>query len=247
MNRSYSKIRHIKNSNILLENRLLKEDETLDNILKKLNDNGFDSLNAYERTVLRDYKNYAEKNKNLDRFNSPDEKSRFLNWDDFGMEPDPDSPEGFKLTSFDPEFEIENNNDLDIGPVGDEHIIANFNKNNNFWSGGGMGKFDLSEYEKVDCFKTIEEFSKIFPIFCYKAFGFFDPKLSTNSEINKSSDFPEWWWKLQQTDNKTKNIAFFRIYDSVEEENKKGKKLFETYRDNLPGTYGCLQVYKKIK
>ena len=234
MRKSYSKIRHIKNSNIILENRFLKEDEILDDILKKLNDSGFDSLDMYERTVLRDYKNYAEENRNLDRFVSPERDSLFMSpartfgrfkankldepydWDVYSIHDDT-TDENKYIMSFDGESFM-NQNDTPVNP-------------------------DMNQYEQVDCFETIEEFSKKFPILCYKSFKFFSPKLFNGNEMNKSSDFPEWWWKLQDTDDKSNVASPYRINDTIEKTNHQGKEMFNSYKKHYKAK--CLQLYKK--
>lgn len=255
MNRSYSKIRHIKNSNILLENRLLNEDEVLDQIFSKITKSGFDSLDYYEKTVLSKYKKFVDKNNNSDRFVSPER----------GREDIP--PFAYFRPSgkySDEELEGE-----DILPIHDKPksgcASGNCRKNENdfesiedknFYQSLYVGTFDdkffvdqndvpvefiPSKYKEIECYKTIEEFSKDFPVWCYKLFRFFDVRLFKDIKGNiKSSDYPDWWWKLQEFGQMG---SPFRE-DNIEKEKvlQNAKKIFSRYLTTSPSS--CLKVYK---
>jgi hypothetical protein len=255
MNRSYSKIRHIKKSNILLENRLLNEDEVLDQIFSKITKSGFDSLDYYEKNVLNKYKKFVEKNNNSDRFVSPERgkedispfeylrpsgkysdeelegepvlsihdkpKSRCAsgncgkNANDFESTKDKDFYDNIYIGTFDGKFFV-NQNDVPV-------------------------EFTPTKYKEIECYETIEEFSKDFPVWCYKLFKFFDARLFKDIEGSvKSSDYPDWWWKLQDFGQ---TVSPFRE-DNIEKEKvlQNAKKVFSRYLTSSPSS--CFKVYK---
>jgi hypothetical protein len=233
MNRSYSKIRHIKNTNILLENRLLKEDEVLDQIFSKLNKTGFDSLDYYEKNVLDKYKKFIEKGNNSDRFVSPERgKEDISPWEYF-------KPSG-KYS--DEELKGERVHSIHDKDIDGETYIATFDGNFFVDQNDVPVKFNPTNYEEIGCYETIEEFSKNFPVWCYKLFKFFDAKLFKEIEGNvKSSDYPKWWWKLQDFG---KLVSPFRE-DDIEKEkiHQKAKKMFSKYIESSSSK--CLKIYKK--
>jgi hypothetical protein len=230
---SFSKIRHIKNVNILVENRFLKEDEQLDQIFSKINKSGFDSLDYYEKTVLDKFKKFVERGENSDRFISPERGEENI------------SPfEILKPTGKYGSDELEGN---DIYNIHDENIdkdtyVATFDDNFYINQDDVPVKFIPSKYDEVGCYKTIEEFSKNFPVWCYKTFQFFDPRLFKNIEGNiKSSDYPKWWWELQDFGQ---FISPYREDDIKKEKIlQNSKKMFSNYIANSPSN--CLKIYKK--
>jgi hypothetical protein len=255
MNKSYSKIRHIKKSNILLENRLLKEDETLDQIFSKITKSGFDSLDYYEKTVLNKYKKFVENNNNSDRFSSPERGKEDI------------SPfEYLRPSGKYSDEELKGEDGLSIhdkpksrctsGNCGKNVNDFEFIEDKEFYDNTYVGTFDgkvfvnqndvpveftSTKYKEIECYETIEEFSKDFPVWCYKLFKFFDVRLFKNIDGRvKSSDYPDWWWKLQDFGQV---VSPFRE-DNIEKEKvlQNAKKLFSRYLTTSPSS--CFKVYK---
>ena len=245
---------------------ILTEDDILDDIFDKLKNYGFDSLDFYEKSVLNDYGKYMASNKNPNKYSSPEKgyqlKSLMKPFIDLKkMKSDLEHPDE-KLRVINPNYSDtffpKNPDDIDVGSIYDEDVmgsddyvatfdgklIVNYNDNQHTTdSDGNQGVgHNLSQYEKIGCYKTIEEFSKKFPVWCYKTFQYYDPKLFTNSDgLNKSSDYPDWWWKLQDFEEP---LSPFREND-IEKEKliKQSKKMFSTYLKT--SRLGCLEIYKK--
>jgi hypothetical protein len=248
------------------EKKLINEDEILDDILDKIKNYGFDSLDFYEKSVLNDYGKYMSSNKNPNKYSSPEKGYQFKSLmkpfvDLKKMKSDLEHPDE-KLRVVNPNYSDsffpKNLDDVDVHTIYDKDVrdkddyvatfdgelVVNYNGNQYKTDSNGNqgGKHNLSEYNKIGCYKTIEEFSKKFPVWCYKTFQYYDPKLFTDSDgLNKSSDYPDWWWKLQDFEEP---ISPYRE-DDIEREKliEQSKKRFSAYLKT--SRLGCLEVYKK--
>jgi hypothetical protein len=239
------------------EKKLINEDEILDDVLDKLKNHGFDSLDFYEKSVLDNYGKYMSSGKNPNRYSSPEKGWQFKGLMDLRKQLEnikPDLEHRDKKSNScplkNPEADVHTVYDEDV-KNSDEYVatfdgklIVDYNDNQyrRDSDGNRADGHNLSEYDKIACYKTIEEFSKKFPIWCYKTFQYYDPKLFTNSEgPNKSTDYPDWWWKLQDFETP---VSPYRQDDIDQEQlRNRSKKMFSEYVKT--SRCGCLEVYKK--